>query len=62
MHSRTKHIGIQQHFITESAQNGFVQVLFTPTHSQEADFLTKSLTLNKFTINRDMVGIVSATT
>jgi hypothetical protein len=61
MHSRTKHIGIQQHFIRESAQNGHVQVLFTPTHSQEADFLTKPLTLTKFLSNRDKVGIASAT-
>jgi hypothetical protein len=57
MHTRTKHIGIQQHFIRETALEGHVQVQFTPTASQQADFLTKPLHLNKFISNRASVGI-----
>ena len=57
MHTRTKHIGIQQHFIRETALEGHVQVQFTPTASQQADFLTKPLHLNKFISDRASVGI-----
>jgi hypothetical protein len=62
MHTRTKHIGIQAHFIREAAQAGHVQVTFTPTALQQADFLTKPLNFNKFCINRDSVGVLSLST
>ena len=61
MHSRTKHIGIQQHFIKETALSGQVNVTYTPTSSQQADFLTKPLQLSKFLLNRESVGVTTFT-
>ena len=58
MHSRTKHIGIQSHFIRETVQRGDVQVTYTPTEYQQADFLTKLLPFNKFNQNRFDTGIL----
>jgi histone deacetylase 1/2 len=61
MHARTKHIGIQHHFIRETTQSGDVHVLFTPTCSQQADFLTKPLPYTKFYINKQGAGILATT-
>ena len=57
LHSRTKHIGIQAHFIRETTQNGQVQVHYSPTDLQQADFLTKPLSINKFLLDRTNAGI-----
>jgi hypothetical protein len=58
MHSRTKHIDIQSHFIRETTQRGDIQVTYIPTDLQEADFLTKPLPYGKFNINRSAAGIL----
>jgi len=58
MHSRTKHIGIQHHFIREKAKDGTLQVHHIPTSVQQADFLTKPLTYNSFVSNRERVGLI----
>ncbi|MBW0549952.1 hypothetical protein O181_089667 [Austropuccinia psidii MF-1] len=40
---RMKHINIQLHFIKEAISNGFAELIYTPTYSMLADFLTKSV-------------------
>jgi len=40
---RTKHVDIKYHFITESIENGQVQLQWVPTLEQEADIFTKAL-------------------
>lgn len=59
MHSRTKHIGIQHHFIRETTQSGDITVNYIPTELQRADFLTKPLSYAKFVADRESAGIIS---
>jgi len=47
MHSRTKHLGIRQHFIRELVKNKEVNLLYCATGSMIADILTKPLSKNK---------------
>lgn len=42
-HDRTKHVGIDRHFIKEKIEKGVVCIIYVPTESQAADVLTKSL-------------------
>ena len=58
MHSKTKHIGIQQHFIHEVSKDGILQVHHVPTSSQQTDFLTKPLSYPGFISNRRSVSLV----
>ena len=62
LHTRTKHIGIQAHFVREATQNGQVQVHYTPTQEQQADFLTKPLPFSKFSLDRYNAGIIELST
>ena len=41
--SRTKHIDIRYHFITEHVMNGIVELHFVPSEKQLADIFTKHL-------------------
>ena len=59
MHARTKHIEIQHHFIREAANAGVLQVEYTPTVTQLADFLTKRLPYKSFVQNRELAGVTS---
>ena len=40
---RTKHVDIKYHFITESVDQGQVQLKWVPTNEQQADIFTKAL-------------------
>jgi hypothetical protein len=40
---RTKHVDIKYHFITESVDQGQVQLQWVPTNEQQADIFTKAL-------------------
>jgi hypothetical protein len=62
LHSRTKHVGLQYHFIREASKAGEVQVEYVPTKFQQADFLTKPLSLSLFTANRNSAGILQIPT
>ena len=57
LHSRTKHIGLQYHFIREASRSGQVHVDYIPTKHQQADYLTKPLPHSQFFANRQSAGI-----
>ena len=40
---RTKHVDVKYHFITETVENGVVQLKWIPTTEQQADIFTKAL-------------------
>ena len=58
IHARTKHIEVQHHFIREAAGADTIQVEYTPTDSQLADFLTKPLPQKAFVNNRHHAGVI----
>ena len=60
LHSRTKHIGLQYHFIREASKSGGLHVDYIPTNYQKADFLTKPLSNRLFLVNRQNVGILQS--
>ncbi|GAA0152880.1 transmembrane signal receptor [Lithospermum erythrorhizon] len=48
MHSRTKYISLDYHFVREKVALGDLQVVHVPTHAQLADVFTKALSGPKF--------------
>ncbi|KAJ9561374.1 hypothetical protein OSB04_006534 [Centaurea solstitialis] len=48
LHSKTKHIEIQYHFIRDHVMNGDVELHFVPTEYQLADLFTKPLDEKRF--------------
>lgn len=48
LHSRTKHIDIQHHYIRDEVQQGRINLIYTSTKDMIADGLTKSLSMTKF--------------
>lgn len=48
MHSRTKYIDIQHHFLCDHVLKGDVEVMFMDTHNQLADIFTKLLAKESF--------------
>nr|GEY86688.1 copia protein [Tanacetum cinerariifolium] len=47
-HSRTKHIAVRYHFITEHVEKGTIELYFVKTDYQLADLFTKALPANRF--------------
>ena len=47
-HARTKHIGIQHHYIRDEVAEGSIELTYVPTDKMVADGLTKPLTHVKF--------------
>ena len=43
MHSRSKHIDVQYHYVRELAQQGFIEIEYIPTAEMAADILRKPL-------------------
>ena len=56
-HSRTKHIGIQHHFIREKVSTGEVTLEYLPTGDMLADQLTKALPREKVEQFRQEMGV-----
>nr|GEV57674.1 copia protein [Tanacetum cinerariifolium] len=48
LHSRSKHIDIQNHFIQEKVEKGVVELYFVTTDNQLADIFTKALPRERF--------------
>nr|GEX96618.1 hypothetical protein [Tanacetum cinerariifolium] len=47
-HSRTKHIAVRYHFITEHVEKGTIELYFVKTDYQLADLFTKALPADRF--------------
>jgi hypothetical protein len=45
-HQRTKHIDVSHHFIREQIEWGHIIIRYVPTTEQDADILTKFISLN----------------
>ena len=57
-HSRTKHIGIQHHFIRELVEDGTFTLEFIYTDNQKADLFTKPLDSKRFEFLRQNIGVI----
>ncbi|XP_019189137.1 PREDICTED: uncharacterized protein LOC109183487 [Ipomoea nil] len=58
-HERTKHIGIDCHFVRERIQNGTLKVLYVSSSNQLADFFTKPHAPAVFNMFKSKLGIHS---
>ncbi|XP_074336190.1 secreted RxLR effector protein 161-like [Apium graveolens] len=56
-HERSKHIDIHYYFIRECVEKGEIIVKYVSTYMQQADTLTKALTVVKFEKMRRLLGI-----
>jgi hypothetical protein len=56
-HARTKHIDVHFHFIRQTVSQGHLILHYIPTHDMIADIFTKSLSFNKFTKFRSLLGL-----
>ena len=52
MEGRLKHIDIKYYFLRECVENKSFLLDYVPTDQQEADLMTKNLTVQKFQENR----------
>ena len=59
--SRTKHIEIRHHFISEHVQKSNIEVCFVNTENQLIDILTKPLLEERFCMLRKEIGMLSST-
>ncbi|KAH9687766.1 hypothetical protein KPL70_014887 [Citrus sinensis] len=56
-HSRTKHIGVQYHFVREVVEDGNVDLQNIHTKENLTDVLTKSINTDKFVWSRSSCGL-----
>ena len=56
-HSRTKHIGVQYHFVREVVEDGSVDLQKIHTKENLADVLTKAINADKFIWSKSSCGI-----
>ncbi|KAL3630958.1 hypothetical protein CASFOL_023942 [Castilleja foliolosa] len=57
LHARTKHIELDCHFIREKVAAGLVEINYVPSCDQNADILTKALSLQFFTRLRNKLTV-----
>jgi hypothetical protein len=57
-HDRTKHIGIDRHFIREKLEDGTLQVSFVKSSDQLADVLTKGVNVVQFDKLCNKMGLI----
>ncbi|KAH9782977.1 hypothetical protein KPL71_009140 [Citrus sinensis] len=58
-HSRTKHIGVQYHFVREVVEDGSVDLQKIHTKENLADVLTKPINTDKFVWSRSSCGLAT---
>ncbi|XP_062085394.1 secreted RxLR effector protein 161-like [Humulus lupulus] len=56
-HDRTKHVEIKYHFIRDKITEGHVSILKVPTEENPADMGTKVVTLHKFKLCMNLLGV-----
>ena len=56
-HSRTKHIGVQYHFVREVVEDGSVDMQKIHTKENLADVMTKPINTDKFMLCRSSYGL-----
>lgn len=62
LHGKTKHVELDRNFTKEKAEAGILNLIYTFTHHQGADVLTKALPrlkFNEFTSKLGMIDIYS---
>ena len=57
-HSKTKHIEIRYHFITDLIERKIVCFKYISTEHQNADIFIKSLDRSKFETLRQVLGVI----
>ena len=63
-HDRTKHIGVDKHFISEKVNAVRMCIIYVPTEHQSVDIFTKGLFSDKFNFlisKLDMINIYDLT-
>ena len=58
LHSQTKHVEIDYHFVREKISNGPLVVHFTHSESQLADIMTKALPTQRFLTLRNKLTVL----
>ncbi|KAH9723193.1 retrovirus-related pol polyprotein from transposon RE1 [Citrus sinensis] len=59
LHSRSKHIELDIHYIRDKVLQNQLEVRYIPTDEQVADVLTKALSLPKFSYFRSKLNVIS---
>ena len=57
-HSRTKHIDIRHHFLSDYVQNGDISLEFIDTNNQLADIFTKPLNEERLNFIKYDLGMI----
>jgi hypothetical protein len=57
-HDRTKHLGIDRHFIKEKADEGALAISFVKSHEQLAGVLTKGVSVVSFINLCNKMGLI----
>lgn len=60
LHSRTKHVEIDIHFVRDKVLNKELIVGYVPSSEQPADIFTKPLSISRFTYLCGKLGVISA--
>ena len=56
-HDQSKNIDIRYHHLRNFVQRRIMLLQYIPTEDQDADILTKTLTMSKFEYHRDRIGV-----
>jgi hypothetical protein len=59
-HSRTKHIDIRYHFLSDHQQSGDIKIAYVNTKNQLADIFTKPLDEKTFSKLRNELNILDS--
>ena len=60
MHGRSKHIDVRFHFLRDLTKDGVVKLEHYSSKDQLADIMTKPLSLEMFTLLRELLGVCVA--